>query len=200
MKTPPRIALALLQRHASGELIGDLTEGHLRGRSRLWFWRQTVFALALIAVNEARAHKLFTLRGVVVGGAVCAFVAYPVIPLIRVFLTDVAGLPFMTVYDDAPERRMVLVIAEAVLASCVVGRAQQRAPLASVTAFTLMVVAPATLFTFAILRRVVVYDWVTHETRRIDPLLLTAFPVALALAMLVAGVLASRRTEHLVSR
>jgi hypothetical protein len=200
MKKPPRIAFALLQRHASHELVGDLTEEHLRGRSRLWFWRQTMCALALIAFNEARAHKWFTLRGMVVGWAVCAFIAYPVMPLIRVFLTDVAGMPFMAVYDDPPERWMSLVIAAASLASCVVGRVQQRAGLASVTAFTLTVMAPATLLAFAVFRRVVVYDWVTQETRRIHPLLLIAFPVALALAMLMAGVLASRHSEHPVSR
>jgi hypothetical protein len=45
---PPRLALALLQRVVPDNeaLIGDLIEEFEAGRSRAWFWRQTVVAIA----------------------------------------------------------------------------------------------------------------------------------------------------------
>jgi len=45
---PPRLAMSLLSwcLHENDPLIGDLVEEFAGGRSRPWFWRQTVAALA----------------------------------------------------------------------------------------------------------------------------------------------------------
>ena len=45
---PPRLAIALLRRAFDPDepLVGDLLEGFARNHSRLWFWRQTLSALA----------------------------------------------------------------------------------------------------------------------------------------------------------
>lgn len=50
-RSPPRLATWLLEGLGTGtrveELIGDLTEQFTQGRSRLWYWRQALAALAL---------------------------------------------------------------------------------------------------------------------------------------------------------
>jgi hypothetical protein len=52
---PPRLAVALLNRVVPQEepLTGDLIEEFAAGRSRAWFWRQTVAAVALAAFRQS---------------------------------------------------------------------------------------------------------------------------------------------------
>jgi len=56
----PVVALWLLARLVSPtvreSLLGDLVEQYRRGKSNLWFWRQTVSAIAGSALTELRAH------------------------------------------------------------------------------------------------------------------------------------------------
>ena len=48
LRRPPRLALLLLHRVVPEDdpLVGDLVEAFARGRSRLWFWRETWLAVA----------------------------------------------------------------------------------------------------------------------------------------------------------
>jgi len=59
---PPRVAHWLLERCASGpqaeSLIGDMLEQYQRGRSAMWYWRQTISAIAASFAAEIRQHKL----------------------------------------------------------------------------------------------------------------------------------------------
>jgi hypothetical protein len=52
---PPRLALALLNRFVPDDepLTGDLIEEFAAGRSRAWFWRQTIAAVALTAFQRS---------------------------------------------------------------------------------------------------------------------------------------------------
>ena len=51
---PPRLAAALLRRafDADDPLVGDLLEGFEHHPSRVWFWRQTLSAIAFSARRE----------------------------------------------------------------------------------------------------------------------------------------------------
>ena len=55
MNQPPRLALALLNRYVPDDepIAGDLIEEFAAGRSRAWFWRQTIAAVALIAFQRS---------------------------------------------------------------------------------------------------------------------------------------------------
>ena len=52
---PPRLAVALLNRVVPQEepLTGDLVEEFAAGRSRAWFWRQAIAAVALTAFRRS---------------------------------------------------------------------------------------------------------------------------------------------------
>jgi hypothetical protein len=57
---PPTLAIWLLERFAHSvtkeALIGDLIEKFFQGRSRLWFWKQAVVAIAASALNDLGQH------------------------------------------------------------------------------------------------------------------------------------------------
>ena len=63
VRRAPPLALRLLQNAGCDEpFIGDLLEEHAAGRSRLWFWRQTVLALAAALLCQTREHPILLLR------------------------------------------------------------------------------------------------------------------------------------------
>jgi hypothetical protein len=68
---PPRVATWLLQRLLSApqrdSLIGDLFEQLHGGRSRWWYWRQAIAAIALGTLRDGRANKLLALRALAIG-------------------------------------------------------------------------------------------------------------------------------------
>jgi len=72
---PPALATALLERfippRTSTSLIGDLIEEHRNGRSRAWYWQQTIMALTMSAFRQAREHK-FQATSAIVLGYLCA--------------------------------------------------------------------------------------------------------------------------------
>ncbi len=67
---PPALATALLELippRTSAGLIGDLIEEYRNGRSRTWYWRQTIVALMISAFREGREHKLQASSAIVLG-------------------------------------------------------------------------------------------------------------------------------------
>ena len=68
---PPALATALLERlippRTSAGLIGDLIEEHRNGRTRTWYWQQTIMALAISAFREVREHKGQAIGAIVLG-------------------------------------------------------------------------------------------------------------------------------------
>jgi hypothetical protein len=63
MRLPPTLATWLLAHLASGNdsLVGDLAEAYERGRSRWWYWRQVIAAIA--TTND----RWLIARGAIVG-------------------------------------------------------------------------------------------------------------------------------------
>lgn len=61
-KTPPRLALVLLEQVLDGDapLVGDLLEEFERRQSRRWFWLQTLGAL--VTVFAARRNRPLEIR------------------------------------------------------------------------------------------------------------------------------------------
>jgi hypothetical protein len=68
---PPRTALWLLERFASGErhdsLVGDLNERYYRGRSVRWYWRQVLSAIWVGVLRDIREHKVRAAVAVAIG-------------------------------------------------------------------------------------------------------------------------------------
>jgi hypothetical protein len=68
---PPALATALLelliQPRTSAALIGDLIEEYRNGRSRMWYWQQTIVALMRSALREGREHTLQASSAIVLG-------------------------------------------------------------------------------------------------------------------------------------
>lgn len=66
-RNPPRIATWLLTRLSDCDdaLVGDMAEEYRRGRSRLWFWRQTGIAVLRTTVADVRSHPVLALRAFV---------------------------------------------------------------------------------------------------------------------------------------
>jgi hypothetical protein len=76
MRQPPALATLLLDRlgPADESLAGDLHEEYATGRSKLWFWRQALAALACGTVAEIRRSPVGTVRSIAAGWAVTAAV------------------------------------------------------------------------------------------------------------------------------
>jgi hypothetical protein len=56
---PPRLAVALLHRclHDHEPLAGDLLERFARGQSRVWFWRQVLYAIVIHLFQSHDAER-----------------------------------------------------------------------------------------------------------------------------------------------
>jgi hypothetical protein len=82
---PPRFAIWLMETFNVGQaLTGDVIERYARGRSRVWFWRQALLAIALGSVKDLVEHKLLFARALLVGYAslwALTNLAYMVVPL-----------------------------------------------------------------------------------------------------------------------
>lgn len=72
MNKPPMLAMVILMRlgPANEPIVGDLIEEYAAGRSRMWFWRQTVAAVIAGAVRGIRLQPLRTVGALTIGWAV----------------------------------------------------------------------------------------------------------------------------------
>ena len=62
-RTPPRLATLLLALVAADEaLAGDLEEEYRAGRSRAWYWRQVIAAVAVDSVRGFDVHDVFAVQ------------------------------------------------------------------------------------------------------------------------------------------
>jgi hypothetical protein len=76
---PPALAtalLALIPPRTSAGLIGDLIEEYRNGRSRTWYWQQTIVALTMSAFREVRHHKFQAISAIVLGYSCGASLCY----------------------------------------------------------------------------------------------------------------------------
>jgi hypothetical protein len=89
---PPAVALWLLTKLIGGPnreaLLGDLIEQHASGKSRAWFFRETLAAICVSVLAEARAHY-----GVV--SAIAFFVGFTT----AAALGTVKTLPGLALFD-----------------------------------------------------------------------------------------------------
>jgi hypothetical protein len=83
---PPALATWLFERLASGPhreaLAGDLVEQYAMGRSRAWYWRQTLSAIIVSSITDVRDHKLLAARGLAVGWTVLLALRFLVVPTV----------------------------------------------------------------------------------------------------------------------
>lgn len=68
---PPAFATALLELlippRTSLGLVGDLIEERKNGRSRTWYWQQTIMALMISVCRGVREHKSQAISAIVIG-------------------------------------------------------------------------------------------------------------------------------------
>lgn len=85
MRTPPKLAAALLKRLGPGNdaLAGDVLEQFKEGRSRLWLWRQVLGAVLRGIVADIPSHPVLTLRGVILGFGLIYVVSNAVFAALR---------------------------------------------------------------------------------------------------------------------
>lgn len=86
-RRPPAPTLWLMERFGVGQdLVGDLIERFARGRSRIWFWRQALLAIAIGSVRDIAGHKLLFARAVVVGVIGYNVFAYAAFEILSLFI------------------------------------------------------------------------------------------------------------------
>jgi hypothetical protein len=98
VKVPPALATRIL--HATvnnAALAGDLREVYQSGRSRWWYWRQVIIAVAVESSVQTRRHPVISVRALVMGwGFLVLFTKYVALPLVFLdewlFVTGLADL------------------------------------------------------------------------------------------------------------
>jgi hypothetical protein len=80
MRITPKVATWLLTHFGSGPnndvVLGDLTERYQEGLPRMWYWKQCLKAILSGLFGEYRAHKLLTVRALILGWTVI-FLYFP---------------------------------------------------------------------------------------------------------------------------
>ena len=71
-RRPPRLGTWLLDRlRPNAEApTGDLEEEYQSGRSRTWYWKQTIGVVIIGSYEDIRSHKLLAVRAIATGWAV----------------------------------------------------------------------------------------------------------------------------------
>ena len=70
----PKLATYLLRTCGSTPdietVVGDLAERDYLSRSSVWYWRQVLATIVVLAIKDIRNHKLLTIRALILGWAV----------------------------------------------------------------------------------------------------------------------------------
>jgi hypothetical protein len=71
LRQPPRVASWLLQSLGcsvdNDAVLGDLSERYREGKTRAWYWKQTLVAIAVSTFQDIQARKLLALRALTAG-------------------------------------------------------------------------------------------------------------------------------------
>lgn len=100
---PPVLATWLLGHLRSGQknesLTGDLVEEYRSGRSRVWYWREVLAAIAVSFFKEISAHRVRAIGAVAIGWAIWFFYQSGLSPLlVELFLPFTHKLPLFFSY------------------------------------------------------------------------------------------------------
>lgn len=141
--TPPAFAtrlLTLFMDPGNQALVGDLLEQYSEGRSRWWYWRQVVAAVAQSALGHAREHPMSSLGGVL-AGCMTLYAFGAVIGVLRTQLTvgSLINLRLWWWQHNGPSLERPLVIAwstmGAIASGWIVARTQHARWAATVVLF-----------------------------------------------------------------
>lgn len=160
MRQPPKLATTLLDRMGPIDpvLLGDLEEAYRGGRSKAWYWRQTLAVIALALVRQIKTPTRVA-PSIVMGWAVLGLVfAFGDAAAYRIASGLSAGWTHAGAYQTGvwwPFHLAAILVSYAgfALSGWIVGRAQRRNPrpilLLYITSVELALLAAAT--TIAIL-------------------------------------------------
>jgi hypothetical protein len=95
-RSHPAVATWLLQRFMGPEreaFVGDLREQYGQGRSRLWYWRQTLTAMAVGTLAAIGNDRSLPFRAIFAGLCTKVWFGFPVRFIASVFVHDFPALP-----------------------------------------------------------------------------------------------------------
>jgi hypothetical protein len=195
---PPRFATWLLLALGTGPdvdvIAGDLLEAYA-SRSRIWYWRQVLWAIAVGAAHDVRQHWLLALRAVFIGNIalraasiVAHAFGYWVLPKVLPPPINPWSWPVLLLIFGLP----------AAVAGWLVARLHARHAVAFVTSFTLVALLFELLPRFTFLVRN------SFEHERFRPYLwayLAGAPVMIGVivAGVIVGAMLAQPTRHLSS-
>ena len=182
---PPRLAAALLDLFDVSEVMkGDLLEELSRGRSRIWYWRQVVSAIARHCRSELSLHWFLVIRALLLGFVVSSALGWTsriVVTRVGGVLTDLGPARFLTSYLGFASLNLVGLFIVGTVTGLVVARfhRSQRGPAILIAAILLCYAgAPRIAFLVA--------NSLTHE-RFLPYLAIEVLNVAVSIAGLVIG-------------
>jgi hypothetical protein len=133
IRKTPAVATWLLERFGvkrqNEALIGDLAEEYQAGRSRAWYWWQTLMAMAVAVQRDVRNHKLLALRAIATGW-ILSFGWYW-------FMQQLFHFPRLTLASDTGFLLMIncLIWLHWILIGWIVARTHRSHPLAMALAY-----------------------------------------------------------------
>jgi hypothetical protein len=69
-------------------VVGDLEERYRNGKSRAWYWRQSITAIATSTIHEIRNHRLHSFRAALVGWV---FLRYFLLPIVATIIPAIGN-------------------------------------------------------------------------------------------------------------
>jgi hypothetical protein len=200
-KQPPRLASTFLEQLACAEpaVTGDLDEAYRQGRSSLWYWWQTAALIVLSPFRQLRHHPFESLSALVIGWAVflTIFELFDVLLGRRLsmvgYRTDV-WMPFQMA-------SWIVSYAGFALSALIVAKVSRR------NSGPLLVLHVISVLLAMAIGAAIVAPAPTRVPHVFFPLISVALPyqwrsgfLLAPVAMLMAGMLAFRRSQRLVPR
>jgi hypothetical protein len=119
------------------DLLGDLLEERASGRSRAWYGRQVLIAVARSIFDEGRRHPVLTLRAVVTALAVyfaTSIIAAGAYGFLSFYLFRMRG----NAYPSSPWWLILLIVAPSAAAGWIVARTHRACMEAAIVAIILI--------------------------------------------------------------